>query len=140
MTLLIFDYESHLAKETAAGGWFDWGGTPSIRKQRCPKVSSGASEPLCRGLNTNAGLTVTLTKWVADTKVGVNEQQWPVNEALFCQTSYPGGNFVQQLFFLEFFWHSLIITIVSGCFYEFVFCWAEPQTGSSRARVHISIF
>ena len=37
-------------------------------------VNSSATETRCRGLKTNVGLMVILTKWVADTKVGLNEQ------------------------------------------------------------------
>lgn len=60
-------------KRTASGGYFGWGGTPSIDKQGCPMLCSFRSEIGSRGLKTNAGLTVSLKAWDADTKVGLNE-------------------------------------------------------------------
>lgn len=73
MTLLFVDCVSNFLR-TAADGRFDWGGTPSIRKQRRLMVNSEASETLCRGLKTNVGLTGILTKWVPDKKLRLNEQ------------------------------------------------------------------
>ena len=76
VTLLFVDCKSYSSarRRTAAAGRFDWGGTPSIKKQRRSKVNSSASEMHCRGSKTNVGLTVFLTKWDAETKVGLNEQ------------------------------------------------------------------
>jgi hypothetical protein len=45
-----------------------------------------------QGLKTNAGLTVSLKAWDAETKVGLNEPWYPFDEGPSCQTSYPGGN------------------------------------------------
>jgi len=39
---------SPVATGTPSGGQFGWGGTPPIRKQRRPKVSSGGTEILRR--------------------------------------------------------------------------------------------
>ncbi len=50
------------------------------------------SEIGSRGLKTNAGLTVFLTVWNAETKVGLNEPRRSLDESSSCQTSYPGGN------------------------------------------------
>ncbi len=78
VTLLFFDCVAYLRASggTAAGGWFDWGGTPSIKKQRRPKLNSSASEMRFRGLKTNVGLTVSLTKWEAGAKAWLNEQRY----------------------------------------------------------------
>src|SRR3989344_8595987 len=50
------------------------------------------SEIRREGLKTNAGLTVSLKAWDAETKVGLNEPWYLFDEGPSCQTSYPGGN------------------------------------------------
>ena len=47
-TPLFFEYTSYLARGTAVDGPFGWGGTPTIRNHRGPKVSSIRSEIGCR--------------------------------------------------------------------------------------------
>ena len=46
---------------------------PSIRKQGRPMLCLAGSEIQREGLKTNAGLTVSLIAWDAETKVGLNE-------------------------------------------------------------------
>ncbi|RLG18545.1 hypothetical protein DRN67_04065 [Candidatus Micrarchaeota archaeon] len=71
------------------------------------------SEIRREGLKTNAGLTVSLKAWDAETKVGLNEPWYLFDEGPSCQTSYPGGN------------------SSSGTFIQPL---DELHTGSSRAR------
>ena len=61
--------------------------------------SLGASEMHCKGLKTNAGLTVFRKAWNAETKVGLNEPWYPIVEGPSCQTSYPGGNSTRNYYF-----------------------------------------
>ena len=55
-------------------------------------ISLGGLEIRRYGLKTNAGLTVSLKAWDAETKVGLNEPWYLLSEGPSCQTSYPGGN------------------------------------------------
>lgn len=48
VTLLFKFRLTHLARGTASGGQFGWGGTPLKPYQRRPKVDSDGSEIRCR--------------------------------------------------------------------------------------------
>lgn len=48
VTLLFKFRLTHLARGTASGGQFGWGGTPLKLYQRRPKVNSDGSEIRCR--------------------------------------------------------------------------------------------